>query len=87
MTAPIGHNGIAKDQIKAQTAVDHRSCTCHPDDRPSPCQRRFAVSECWRSAVHAETMEAIVALKNRDMSMGEQDFLDYLKRVERATSL
>jgi len=23
-----------------------RRCTCHPDDRPWPCPRRYAYSEC-----------------------------------------
>ena len=24
-----------------------RPCTCHPDDAPMLCQRKFATSECW----------------------------------------
>jgi hypothetical protein len=29
--------------------ADSRSCTCHPDDAPVPCQRKYALSECLRA--------------------------------------
>ena len=63
---------------------DTRPCTCHPDDAPSPCPRKFATHHCWRAAVYEETRNAVVALKNRDRNTGEQATLDYLMRVERA---
>ena len=68
----------------AEAKADTRTCTCHPDDRPEPCTRKFATSHCWRAAVYDETREAIVALKNSDRSPLEQKFLDHLMRVERA---
>lgn len=68
----------------AEAQTDTRTCTCHPDDRPRPCQRKFATSHCWRSAVYEETRQAIVVYKNVDTSPAEQALLNYLKRVERA---
>src|SRR6188768_2044591 len=26
-----------------------RDCTCHPDEAPRPCQRRYAYSECVKA--------------------------------------
>lgn len=67
---------------ETQTAVDTRTCTCHPDDRPAgPCPRKFATSECRRAAVLVETQKTIVALKGRDRSTFEQAMLGYLMRV------
>lgn len=63
---------------------DTRTCSCHPDDAPAPCPRKFATRHCWRAAVYEETRGAIIALKNRDRSPAEQEFLDHLMRVERA---
>ena len=60
------------------------ACTCHPDDSPTPCQRKYATHHCWRSAVYDETRAALIELKNRDRSPVEEKILDYLKRVERA---
>lgn len=39
--------------IAACEAVDaHRPCTCHPDDNPpSPCPRKYALSECRAAAL------------------------------------
>jgi hypothetical protein len=34
------------DGPRAEPAGDARSCTCHPDDAPVPCPRRYALSEC-----------------------------------------
>lgn len=64
--------------------ADTRQCTCHPDDRPVPCTRKFATSHCWRAAVYEETKEGIIALKSRDRNKQEQRLLDHLMRVERA---
>lgn len=63
---------------------DTRTCTCHPDDRPVPCPRKFATNHCWRAAVYEDARETIVSLKNRDRSYSEQEFLKHLMRVERA---
>jgi len=68
----------------AEAKADTRTCTCHPDDRPVPCQRKFATSHCWRAAVYAETREAVIALRNRDRTQAEQMMLSHLMRVERA---
>ena len=68
----------------AEAKQDTRTCCCHPDDRPDPCERKFATSHCWRAAVYRQTRNNIVELKNRDRSTQEQMLLDYLMRVERA---
>lgn len=68
----------------AEAKADTRKCTCHPDDAPVPCPRKFAAHHCWRAAVYAETKAQIVLFKNRDRSPDEQKVLDYLMRVERA---
>lgn len=68
----------------AESKADTRTCTCHPDDAPTPCPRKFAAHHCWRAAVYKETREEVITLKNRDRNPGEQRFLDYLMRVERA---
>lgn len=40
------------DQADANT--DTRTCTCHPDDNPpSPCPRKFALTECRVAALVA----------------------------------
>jgi len=76
-------SGPRPDQAK-EAKADSRTCTCHPDDAPVPCTRKFATSHCWRAAVYEETRRAIVDLKNKDITPVEQMFLGYLKRVERA---
>lgn len=63
---------------------DARSCTCHPDERPEPCERKHASRDCWRSAVLKETQAHIVRLKNQDRSPEEQQTLNYLMRVREA---
>lgn len=83
----IAEPWIPKEQTMDQAAEakpDTRTCTCHPDDRPEPCPRRFATSHCWRSAVYSETWEAMVRLKNQDRNPAEQLMLNYLMRVEHA---
>lgn len=75
---------IPASQRAARAAPDTRTCTCHPDDRPIPCPRKFATRHCWRAAVYHETRETVIAMKNRDRSPLEQEWLDYLMRVERA---
>ena len=66
----------------AEAKADTRTCTCHPDDRPEPCQRKFATSHCWRAAVYKDVRDEVIALKNRDRSTAEQEFLNHLMRVE-----
>lgn len=63
------------------------ACTCHPDDRPEPCQRKHGHIHCWQAAVFADTRKLIVALKNVDRSPLEQSILNYAMRVERALEL
>ena len=38
---------------------DNRSCTCHPDEAPKPCQKRYAFSEC-QAAERIAQLEAEV---------------------------
>jgi len=66
------------------TRIDTRTCTCYPDEGPIPCPRKFALRDCWRSAVLDETQQHIAALKGRDRSPLEQRLLDYLMRVREA---
>ena len=68
----------------AQAKPDNRTCTCHPDDAPVPCPRKFAAHHCWRAAVYDETRKHIAQLKNSDRSPVEQEMLDYFMRVDRA---
>jgi hypothetical protein len=68
----------------AEAKPDTRSCTCHPDERPSPCERKHAYHDCWKEAVRRETQATIVALKNRDRNRYEQLLLDYAMRVRTA---
>jgi hypothetical protein len=68
----------------AEAKPDTRACTCHPDDAPVPCPRKFATNHCWRAAVYAETWKMVIDLKNRDRQPREQVLLEYLMQVERA---
>jgi hypothetical protein len=84
--AEIEMEAIEMEDLE-QSAIDqtnNRTCTCHPDDRPDPCPRRFATHHCWRAAVYAETREMLIEFKNRDRSPAEQQTLNYLMRVDRA---
>jgi hypothetical protein len=46
-----------------------RTCTCHPDEAPVPCQRQYALSECltaeareageWGRAILAKALETL----------------------------
>lgn len=42
---------------------DNRSCTCHPDEAPKPCQKRYALNEC--QAARIERLRAAL----RDISL------------------
>lgn len=76
----------SKGLLKADRSPP-KVCSCHPDDRPEPCPRKQASSECWRAAVYEETNQAIIDLKGRDRSELEQKLLDYFMRVRRAVML
>lgn len=64
-----------------------RPCTCHPDDRPPTCQRRYAAHEC--RAAHVETLlttlreHAYTAGRYGQQCRGAEE-LDNLKVVESA---
>lgn len=49
---------------------DNRSCTCHPDEAPKPCQRHFGLSECFMAA-EIERLRA--ALREIDKQLGSAD--------------
>jgi hypothetical protein len=68
----------------AKADTDTRTCTCHPSERPIPCPRKFAFSDCWREAVYQETQRGIVTLKGRDRDPMEQLLLNYMMRVRTA---
>ena len=70
--------------VEQAAKVDNRTCTCHPDDKPIPCPKKYATRECWRAAVYEETKRYVIGLKNRDRQPHENILLDYMKRVERA---
>lgn len=39
---------IIRDKLRTQVHnPDMRSCTCHPQDAPHPCQHKYALSKCW----------------------------------------
>lgn len=64
-----------------------RTCTCHPDDRPPVCQRRYGAHECqdaWRAfvALGTETSRAIV-LANRLLDEPYADPDDDLRVLSR----
>lgn len=68
----------------ADAKLDTRTCACFPGEGPDPCTRQFALRDCWRVALLAETQGYIVALKNRDRQPHEQRLLDYLMRIRTA---
>lgn len=37
----------------------HRSCTCHPSEAPTPCQRKYAFSECQAAALQAAALDIL----------------------------
>lgn len=86
---PIGNldnvpEGPWSDAHGHQATSDPRTCTCYPGEGPLPCPRKFALRDCWQSAVLEETQQHIVALKGRDRTVAEQRLLDYLMRVRTA---
>jgi hypothetical protein len=38
------------EAARQQASTDTRQCTCHPDDRPTVCQKQYAASECQKQA-------------------------------------
>lgn len=47
LVEPPGSAG--PDPVMPPDGYGHRErpCTCHPDDAPMVCQRKYATSECW----------------------------------------
>lgn len=78
---------VMEAKSKLRTMLANMNCTCPPDERPEPCERRYALRDCWRFAVLRETQDSIVELKSRDRNNAEQVFLDYLMRVKTALEL
>lgn len=76
--------------MDAQTEAkrsEARACSCYPGEGPLPCPKKFALRDCWRSAVLDETQQHIVRLKNQDRHPSEESLLNYLKRVRCALEL
>lgn len=52
----IGMRSLVKAYLEARTPhsaierSENRPCTCHPDDRPSPCQHKYALNDCRAAA-------------------------------------
>lgn len=45
------HKDIMAEAVEECFPVSaERPCTCHPDEAPVPCQRKYALSECLQSA-------------------------------------
>jgi hypothetical protein len=42
----------------ARAVANHRPCTCHPDERPRPCAKRYALGDCLAEANAPETLRA-----------------------------
>lgn len=54
--------GTTPEQQEQQCAVNTdppRECTCHPDDRLTPCPKRHALSECWVEAIRCGTHKLV----------------------------
>jgi hypothetical protein len=45
-----GVAGSMWQAARQQASTDTRQCTCHPDDRPTVCQKQYAASECQKQA-------------------------------------
>lgn len=75
--------------------TDTRSCTCHPDDSPpSPCQRKFSLTECKDAEIAALRAERDAALKanaifkKREAENMEREFvLEQQRDAARADAL
>jgi hypothetical protein len=52
--------GGAEPEVTSEITPYPADCTCHPDDRPAICQRRFAASECV--AAYRERYPEIAAM-------------------------
>jgi hypothetical protein len=46
-------NELTQPIASSEAAQNSRSCTCHPSERPHPCQHKYAFSECVEAA-HGE---------------------------------
>lgn len=45
----IGIIDVQLSTLPQQAATGERSCTCHPDDRPETCQKRYAATDCQQA--------------------------------------
>ena len=57
---------------------DNRSCTCHPDEAPKPCQKRYAFSEC-QAADRIEQLEA--ALRGIKWRSADRDNMEFAATI------
>ncbi len=50
--AIIERCAVVCEQTHSGDAVraERRTCTCHPDERPTPCQQKFALNDCRAAA-------------------------------------
>lgn len=55
---------------------DSRNCTCHPSERPEPCQHKYAFSECVRTNISGEPLP-----DNWSERDSHDTFYEYLKIV------
>lgn len=54
------------DEAAAETGV--RSCSCHPDDRPTPCPAKHATTHCRAADLGRRLRFAITTAMNDDLS-------------------
>jgi hypothetical protein len=57
-------------------AVDTRRCTCHPDEAPIPCPRKFALNECRDAAVDPNLAGIMQAMVDNYKDGHQWDHLD-----------
>lgn len=53
---------VEKAKVKMTIKQPIRSCTCHSDDRPAVCQRKYALTECIAAAKAKPRMKINVTL-------------------------
>ena len=58
---------------------DNRSCTCHPDEAPKPCQRHFGLSECFMAAEIERLRAALREI--RDLLYGSEGYSRVVARL------
>ena len=45
---------LKKLKLKLSALEEGRSCTCHPSEAPTPCQRKYALGDCIKSALEGK---------------------------------